>query len=133
MRLIFLSAVVAGAIVFCGGVGIRAAQTPSQQSATPANDISGKWHFVFQTEGGDRESDADLKLAGDQVTGKWNGSADVKGTFKNSALDLAFPYTSDEAGITATMKMKGKLQDGKLTGNWEFSDYSGTFVATRPK
>ncbi len=67
------------------------------------------------------------------MTGKWNNSADVKGTYKDGALDLAFPYNSDEAGMTATLKMKGKLQDGKLTGNWEFADYSGTFVATRPK
>ncbi len=131
MRSVFLGAVIAGAIVI-NGAGIRAAQAP-QVAAAPANDISGKWHFVYQTDGGDRDSDANFKIDGDQVTGKWNGTADVKGTFKDGALDLAFPYNSDEAGMTATLKMRGKLQDGKLAGNWEFADYSGTFVATRPK
>ncbi|HEY7212421.1 MAG TPA: hypothetical protein VH477_19250 [Bryobacteraceae bacterium] len=97
---------------------------------TQSTDISGKWHFVYQTEGGERENDAMFKLEGDQVTGKY-GDADVKGTFKDGDLDLAFPYNSDEAGMTATLKMKGKLKDGKLEGNWQFGDYDGTFVATR--
>ena len=132
MRSVFLGAVIAGAMVL-SAVGISVAQQVPQAAAAPANDISGKWHFIYQTEGGDRDSDADFKLDGDQVTGKWNGTANVKGTFKDGSLDLAFPYNSDEASMTATLKMKGKLQDGKLTGNWEFADYSGTFVATRPK
>ena len=105
----------------CGG---------QQQAAPASSDITGKWHFVFQTEGGDRENEADFKLQGDQVTGKWN-STDVKGTFKDGDLNLAFPYTSDEAGMTATLKLKGKLADDKLSGTWEYSEYSGSFTATR--
>jgi len=101
-----------------------------QHAGAASSDITGKWHFVFQTEGGDRENDADFKLQGDQVTGKWN-SADVKGTFKDGDLNLAFPYTSDEAGMTATLKLKGKLADGKLAGTWEYSEYNGMFTATR--
>lgn len=110
-----------------------AAALAAMQSAQPpkeSDDISGKWHFVNTTEGGDRESSAVFKLDGDQVTGKYSG-ADVKGTFKNGVLDLAFPYESDEAGMTATLKMKGKLQDGKLIGTWEYADHSGTFTGTR--
>ncbi len=102
------------------------------QSANSTSDISGKWHFVFQTDGGDRENDADFKLEGDQVTGKWNSAA-VKGTFKDGDLNLAFPYTSDEAGMTATLKLKGKLAAGKLGGTWEYGEYSGAFTAGRPK
>jgi hypothetical protein len=95
-----------------------------------ADDISGKWHFVNQTQGGERESDAVFHLDGEQVTGKYSG-ADVKGTFSHGDLDLAFPFNSDEAGMTSTLKLKGKLKDGRLTGNWQFADYDGTFVATR--
>jgi hypothetical protein len=101
-----------------------------QHVAAASSDITGKWHFVFQTEGGDRENEADFKLQGDQVTGKWN-STDVKGTFKDGDLNLAFPYTSDEAGMTATLKLKGKLTDNKLAGTWEYSEYTGMFTATR--
>ncbi len=107
------------------------APQPSQATAA-TNDISGKWHFILNTEGGDRDSQALFKVDGDQVTGKWD-TTDVKGTYKDGDLDLAFPLNSEEAGMTATFKVKGKLKDGKLVGNWEFSDYNGTFTATKNK
>src|SRR5579872_5059716 len=119
-----LRAILLVAVLSVGGL-VMLARGPAQ-----TNDISGKWHFVYQTEAGERDNDAVFKLDGDQVTGKY-GDADVKGTFKDGDLDLAFPFNSDEAGMTATLKMKGKLKDGKLTGNWQFGDYDGTFVATR--
>ena len=96
-----------------------------------APDVSGKWHFVLSTPGGDRELDAEFKLDGDQVSGKW-GTADVKGTFADGKLNLEFPFTSEEAG-SGTMKIKGALADGAIAGDWAFSDYSGEFKATRPK
>ncbi len=102
----------------------------AQPAAQAAADISGKWHFTLNTDGGDREQNALFKVAADQVTGKWD-TADVKGTYKEGDLDLAFPFTSDEAGMTATFKVKGKLKDGKLVGTWEFGDYSGTLTGTR--
>jgi hypothetical protein len=106
-------------------------QTATQDSAgTAKTDIAGKWHFTLNTEGGDREAVALFKLDGDQVTGKWD-TTDVKGTYKDGDLDLAFPLNSEEAGMTATLKVKGKLKDGKLVGNWEFSEYSGTFTAAK--
>ena len=38
-----------------------------------------------------------------------------------------------EAGATADMKLNGKLDDaGALAGDWAFSEYNGTFKATRP-
>ena len=135
------SVVLVTASVLLTGVTMRASQLSipvqangTSQSAAPSQsgDISGKWQFVFNTEGGDRESTADFKLDGDQVTGKWN-AADVKGTFKDGDLDLAFPYNSEEAGMTATLKMKGKLKEGKLTGTWEFGDHTGAFTGTRQK
>ncbi len=110
-------------------------QTPTAPLAAPApasasTGIAGKWNFVYETEGGDRDNKADFKLAGDQVTGKF-GAADVKGTYKDGTLDLAFPFTSDEVGMTSTLKMKGVLKDNKLSGTWTFGDYDGKFTATR--
>ncbi len=113
-------------------VRVQANGTSQGTAASQSGDISGKWQFVFNTEGGDRESTADFKLDGDQVTGKWN-TADVKGTFKDGDLDLAFPYNSEEAGMTGTLKMKGKLKEGKLIGTWQFGDYNGAFTGTRQK
>lgn len=95
--------------------------------------INGKWHFVLETPGGDREMDADFNVDPDgNVTGKW-GSADVAGTYKDGKLALDFQFTSEEAGTTAAMKIDGKLDDtAALAGNWAFTDYNGTYKATRP-
>jgi hypothetical protein len=95
--------------------------------------INGKWHFVLETPGGDREVDADLAVDSDgNVTGKW-GSADVAGTYKDGKLALDFQFTSEEVGATAAMKIDGKLDEtAALAGNWAFTEYNGTYKATRP-
>jgi hypothetical protein len=104
-----------------------AAQAPAQ-----AANISGKWHFVFQTQDGVREFDATLQQDSDKVTGKWANTDDVKGTFSGGKLALAFTANSEEAG-PGTLKIDGDLADNVLTGNWSFQSYDGTFKATRPK
>ena len=103
---------------------------PPEANST-SSDIAGKWHFVFDTEGGPREFDADFKLDGKTVTGKWDKKADVKGTFDAGKLDLEFPSTSEEVG-DGILKINGKLAD-VLTGTWSFQSYDGTFKATRSK
>src|SRR5450432_4367425 len=71
-------------------------------------DVTGKWHFVLDTPGGDRDVEAEFIVNDGKVTGKW-GPADVAGTYADGKLTLAFPFTSEEAGDTATMKITGKL------------------------
>jgi hypothetical protein len=95
--------------------------------------INGKWHFVLETPGGDREVDADFTVDADgNVTGKW-GNSDVAGTYKDGKLALDFQFTSEEVGATASMKIDGKLDDtAALTGDWAFTEYNGTYKATRP-
>ncbi len=95
--------------------------------------VNGKWHFVLETPGGDREVDADFTVDADgNVTGKW-GSSNVAGTYKDGKLALDFQFTSEEVGTTAAMKIDGKLDDtAALAGDWAFSEYNGTYKATRP-
>ncbi len=107
------------------------AQTTPGTNPGPAADISGKWQFVFDTEGGNRDFQADFKVIGKAVTGTWNGKAEVKGTIEDAKLELEFPTTSDEVG-EGTLKMSGKVSD-TITGTWSFQSYSGTFKATRSK
>jgi hypothetical protein len=99
-----------------------------------ANGINGKWHFVLETPGGDREVDAEFTVDNDgNVTGKW-GPSDVAGVYKEGKLDLKFQFTSDEVGTTADMTITGKLDEtAALAGDWEFSEYNGTYKATRPQ
>jgi hypothetical protein len=102
------------------------------KTAEGAASVAGKWHFVFNTDGGDRIFEPEFKLDGEKVTGKWATDGDVKGTFTDGKLDLEFPMTSEEAG-PGTLKIKGTLADDALTGDWAFNDYAGQFKATRIK
>lgn len=99
-------------------------------SGADSDPITGKWTFVFDTEGGPREFTADFKLDGDKVVGKF-AEADVKGTFKDQKIDLAFPFHSDEAGMTDTLTITGKLEKDALAGDWAFNQWSGTYKAQR--
>lgn len=98
--------------------------------AQPAPGVAGKWHFTLDTEGGVRNTDANFRVEGTAVTGRW-GESDVKGTFTDGKLDLSFPMDSAEAGFSATMKIKGKVDGAELVGEWEFGQYSGTWRAKR--
>ena len=101
------------------------------RASAQSDDLTGQWHFVIQTEGGERTADPTFQLEGQSVTGKWD-KADVKGTFVSGRLDLAFAYHSEEAG-PGTLKIKGELKDGAISGTWEFQEYTGSFKATRAK
>jgi hypothetical protein len=103
----------------------------SFKAVSASDPITGKWTFVFETEGGPREFSADLKLDGDQVSGKFAERAEVKGIFKDEKIELAFPFESHEANMTDTLKITGKLEKEALAGNWTFSEYSGTYKARR--
>jgi hypothetical protein len=115
----------ASLVVVMAGVGVMG----HGQAQAPAESVEGKWHFVLDTEGGDRTVEPNFVQEGEKVTGKWD-AADVKGTFRDGKLDLAFPLNSEEAG-PGTLKIRGELKGDTLTGRWEFQDYSGTFKATR--
>ena len=121
-------------LVLAAALALVAIGRPTVQAQdTATNGITGKWHFVLETPGGDREVDADFAIDNDgNVTGKW-GNADVAGTWKEGKLTLSFQFTSDEAGVTDAMKINGKLDEtAALTGDWAFSEYNGTFKAQRP-
>jgi hypothetical protein len=95
-----------------------------------AAGIGGKWKFAMETDGGPRETIASFEISGKEVTGKWM-EADVKGTFGEDKLELAFPFTSREGGLMGTLKITGKLEGETLAGKWEFAGYGGTFKASR--
>lgn len=111
--------------------------TPVSRTAEP-DTVTGKWHFVLDTQGGDREFDSILDQKDDKVTGKWAVSASnagdpVAGTFTDKQLTIAGNIHTEDAGDGA-LNVKGKLaDDGTLSGDWTFGDYSGTFKATRVK
>ena len=116
------SAIAILAAILCFGL-----VAPKSKAQEP--NISGKWHFVFQTEDGERVFDPVFQQDGDKVSGKW-GNSDVHGTFADGKLNLEFEFNSDEVG-PGTLKVNGELADGALAGDWQFQTYSGKFKATR--
>ena len=117
-----VTVVCAGLIAPLSGV----AQATDEKSAP---SLAGKWHFVLNTEGGDRDIDADFHQDGAKVTGKF-GKDDAKGAFADGKLNMEFTVNSEEAG-PGTMKLVGSFDKDVLTGTWEFQTYTGTYKATR--
>jgi len=95
--------------------------------------LDGTWNFVFQTEDGQREGSVTFKVEGEKVTGLLADAVEVQGTFSGDELSLEFPFYSEELGFKSDLKMKGTLKGEKITGTWEFDEYSGDFEATRAK
>ena len=111
----------------------HAQDTPATQGSQDKR-IDGKWHFVFDTQGGDREFEAEFAVDADgKVTGTWNNKP-ATGTYKDGHLQMAFDTYSEEANETAQLQLDGKIDDtAALTGTWAFSSYDGTFKAAHPK
>ena len=132
-----LLAVLALTLSLTGAVLAHAQATPDKTASTPDksqdNTVNGKWHFVFETPGGDREFDADFTVdAEGKVSGTF-GKSNAAGTYKDGHLQLAFDTTTEE-GETGQLQIDGKLDEtATLTGSWAFSSYDGTFKAARPK
>jgi hypothetical protein len=77
--------------------------------AQGAANVSGKWHFVLQTEDGDRVLEPIFQQDG------WR-DGDVKGTFSGCKLDIEFPVNSEEVG-QGILKLKGALAGKALSGD----------------
>jgi hypothetical protein len=127
------------AVIVCLTAGSRMGQAQASaqsgaQTAPQAGGVNGKWHFILDTPGGDRDIDAEFTVDADgKVSGIW-GKTTAAGTFKDGNLNLAFEYHSDESGDTDQMKIVGKLDDPtSISGTWQFASYDGAFKAIRPK
>jgi hypothetical protein len=108
------------------------AVTAQENKTSGTTDVSGRWHFVLQTEGGPRDFDATFQQDGDKITGKWADKDDIKGSFSGNKLSLEFPADSEEVG-PGTLKIDGEYAEDAFTGSWSFQQYDGTFKATRVK
>ena len=117
-----LAAVLMLALVCSLAVGV-------QRTQAAAEDVTGAWAFVIDTPGGTRNATATFKVDGKNVTGKWDGKTDVRGTFVDNTLDLSFPFESENGA--GTLGIKAKLANNELNGGWTFQEYNGTLKGTR--
>lgn len=96
-----------------------------------ASELDGNWSFMFNSDDGDRAATATFKVEGGQVTGRFAERADVKGTYDGGKFELKFPFVYNEAGLEGEIKLTGKVDAGKITGNWEYAGYAGTFSGNK--
>ncbi len=100
--------------------------------ATPAlAGIDGTWNFVFDTEAGERRASITLTADDGKLSGKVEGEVEVTGSIEGDKIHIEFPYYSEEAGVKAVVKIDGKVSGNKITGQWEFDMYWGSFEATK--
>ena len=95
-----------------------------------AAGVEGKWSFVFSGEGGDYPFDFTITGDGDNVVCT-SGESELKGSFKDGALDVTGDFYVADAGYSAPLTIKGKLADEKLSGDATWDVYQTTFTATK--
>ena len=95
-----------------------------------AGDLEGKWNFAFVTEGGAMEMPIVIAVAGDKVDAKM-GDTKLTGTIRGGELEISGEHYSPDAGFTANLKLKGKVEGNKITGSGEFDVHEFTFTATK--
>lgn len=101
-------------------------------AAVPGDPISGAWSGEVDIAGQLMPFSMELKLSGETVTGDMISAVGrvplTSGSWKDGALQLAFPYTGGEP-----VTMGAKLQDGKLVGvvDYNRSEATGTWTASR--
>ena len=97
-----------------------------------AGDLSGKWDFTWNTEGGVRNSTIELVQEGDKLSGKF-GDADLAGVAKADGFELEGQFHSPEAGYAAALTISGKQEGDKLVGKGQWDSHGMSFTAVRAK
>ena len=94
--------------------------------------ISGTWAGEVDIAGGTMPFSMDLRLSGETVSGEMISAAGkvplTSGSWKDGALQIAFPYTAGEP-----VSMAAKIQEGKLAGVVDYNkgEATGTWTAVR--
>jgi hypothetical protein len=107
--------------------GLLTAWSLTARTADDAkDDITGTWECTAHGfEGGDMPFTLTLQLDKEAVTGSVSsvrGDAEISsGTYKNHTLELHISGGEAEYVIT------GKLEGGKLSGEWSSGDQKGTW------
>ena len=97
-----------------------------------AAGLDGAWDVTYVIPDDTLETSITYKTKGSSlfvVTD--DGEAEV-GTFKDGAFSYTIPkYYSDQAGYSADLIIKGKLEGDKISGTWQWDAYDGTFTGKR--
>ncbi len=117
-------------------IGLRIPLLPgllalSLATVLAAADISGRWSFVWNTEGGIRHTEWVVTQQGEVLSIRTQDGQSLSGTLDGDKMIVEGNLNSPEAGYSANLRVEGTLQDGKLAGKGTWDQYAMTFTATR--
>jgi len=100
--------------------------------ASTAAELDGTWEFAFSNDSGSYPRTLVITQDGEAVTAKQGDREEYKGTFKDGVLELSGEHAPPEVGYRpGTLKLRGKLKDGRLSGSATWDNNWFTFKATR--
>lgn len=95
-------------------------------------DITGKWNFVWQTEGGERQTVLTIKQNADWVEAFFADAKEpITGTLKDGKLALSGKVFSSEAGTSAEFRLDGVLSGSDLKGTGSWGEHEVVFTARK--
>jgi hypothetical protein len=97
----------------------------------PPPAIDGTWHLQYDTEAGIVDTTSTFKTSGEKLILVTGGEEKVIGSLINGVIEFTIPDGLPDVGFTADLIVTAKLADGKITGYYEFLDYSGPVTGTR--
>ena len=95
-------------------------------------DVSGDWTLTINGPQGALDTDANLKQAGDKVTGTFSsqmGETSVEGTMSGSTLSLAFNVVTPNGPID--IKMTAEVSGAEMKGMIDFGMGMADFTAKK--
>lgn len=118
-------------------VVLATASIPSASAAqaSPGVDLTGKWLFTVNTDGGSGTPTVTFTQKGDSLTGHYSsqllGEADLKGTVKDGKF--SFTLQGNVQGTAVTVTYTGTIESkDALKGSVDLGGMaSGTFTAKR--
>jgi len=118
-------------------VVLATASIPSASAAqsSPGVDLTGKWLFTVNTDGGSGTPTVTLTQKGDSLTGHYSsqllGEADLKGAVKDGKF--SFSLQGNVQGTAVTVTYTGTIESkDALKGSVDLGGMaSGTFTAKR--
>jgi uncharacterized protein (DUF2147 family) len=124
--ILFVLALTAMAVAACA-----AAATRPTAAAHAADPITGEWNVKFTLQGTTVPGTLKLKLDGKQVTGtaesQHTGPGTLSdGTWADNKLSFTLNFAAHES-----IALTGKLQDGKLSGEFRTEGMQGNWEAEK--
>jgi hypothetical protein len=131
MRLRRLISLLAVMVIAVASSSVLAATLQHQTVKDKSDPISGEWEVVFELQGTTVPGKFKLKLDGDKVSGTVESEHTGSGTLsKGSWGDNKIGFTLDFAAHESIV-VTGKLEDGKLIGEFRTEGMQGKWEAKR--